>query len=118
MYTHICSIHICTHMYTHKDTHMGFPAALAVGNPLANAGNSRDAALFPGFPGRSPGGRRGSPLQYSGLENPMDRGAWRATVHGVAESRTRLKQLGTAHAHAHTHARTHTHTYPTQKSTC
>ena len=43
--------------------------------------------------GRSPGGRRGNPLQYSCLENPMDRGAWWATVHGVAKSRTWLKQL-------------------------
>ena len=43
--------------------------------------------------GRSPGGGNGSPLQYSCLENPMDRGAWRATVHGVTKSQTRLKHL-------------------------
>ena len=43
--------------------------------------------LIPGS-GRAPGGGRGNPLQYSYLENPMDRGAWRATVHGVAESNT------------------------------
>ena len=43
--------------------------------------------------GRSPGEGNGSPLQYSCLEIPMDRGAWRATVHGVTESRTRRKQL-------------------------
>ena len=48
--------------------------------------------LIPGW-GRSPGGRHGNPLQYSCLENPMDRGAWRATVHRVAKSRTRLKWL-------------------------
>ena len=42
------------------------------------------------FSGRSPGERNGNPLQYSCLGNPMDRGAWRATVHGVAKSRTRL----------------------------
>ena len=41
----------------------------------------------------SPGERHGNPLQYSCLENPMDRGAWRATIHGVAKSRTRLKRL-------------------------
>ena len=41
--------------------------------------------------GRSPGGGHGNPLQYSCLENPMDRGAWRATVHGVAKSWTRLR---------------------------
>ena len=45
--------------------------------------------------GRSPGGGHGNPLQYSCLENPMDRGAWRATVHGVAKSLTRLKWLST-----------------------
>ena len=42
-----------------------------------------------------PGGGHSNPLQYSCLENPMDRGAWRATVHGVAKSWTRLNQLGT-----------------------
>ena len=49
--------------------------------------NEGDPGLIPGL-GRSPGGGHGNPLQYSGLGNPMDRGAWRATVHGVAESRT------------------------------
>ena len=43
--------------------------------------------MIPGL-GRSPGGGNGHPLQYSSLENPMDRGAWRATVHGVTESQT------------------------------
>ena len=46
-------------------------------------------SLIPG-PGRSPGGGHGNPLQSSCLENPMDRGAWRAAVHGVAKSQTRL----------------------------
>ena len=45
--------------------------------------------------GRSPGGRHGNPFQYSCLKNPMDRGAWRATVHRVAKSQTRLKRLST-----------------------
>ena len=45
----------------------------------------KDAGSMSGL-GRSPGGRHGNPLQYSCLEDPMDRGAWRATVHGVAES--------------------------------
>ena len=63
--------------------------ALVVKNPPANAGDVKDAGSIPGS-GRSPGGGHGNPLQYSCLENPMDRGAWQATVHGVAESWTRL----------------------------
>ena len=66
---------------------LGSQVALVVKNTLANAGDSGDKGLIPG-PGRSPGGGSGNPLQYSCLENPMDRGAWRATVHGVAESWT------------------------------
>ena len=58
---------------------------LVVKNPSANAGDRRDAGSIPGS-GRSPGGGHGNPLQYSCLENPMDRGEGRATVHGVAES--------------------------------
>ena len=64
-------------------------------NQPANAGDVRDASLIPGS-GRSPGGGHGNPLQYSCLENPMDRGAWWATtVHGVAKTQTRLKRLST-----------------------
>ena len=65
------------------------PVALVVKNLPANAGDIRDAGLIPG-PGRSPGEGNGNPLQYSCLENPMDRGAWRATVRGVAKTGTRL----------------------------
>jgi len=60
--------------------------ALVVKNSPANAGNTRDVSLIPGL-GRS-GGGNGNPLQYSCLGNPMDRGAWQAAVHGVAESWT------------------------------
>ena len=67
---------------------------LVVKNPPAAAPDVRDVGLIPGS-GRFPGGGHGTPLQYPCLENPMDRGAWRATVHGVAESRTRLERLGT-----------------------
>ena len=56
-----------------------------VKNPPASAGDVRDAGSVPGF-GRSSGGGHGNPLQYSCLENPMDRGAWQATALGVAES--------------------------------
>ena len=68
--------------------------ALVVKNPPANAGDIRDADSIPGW-GRTPGGGHGNPLQYSCLENPMDREAWWATVHRVAKSPTRLKQLHT-----------------------
>ena len=60
---------------------------LMVKIPPANAGDIRDVGLIPGS-GRSPGGGHGNPLQYSCLENPMDRGAWCATVHWVAKSHT------------------------------
>ena len=63
-----------------------------VKNLPANAGDVRDAGLIPGL-GRPPGVGHGNPLQYSCLENPMDRGAWQATVHSVAKSQTRLKGL-------------------------
>ena len=64
----------------------GFPGGSVVKDTPANAG---DRGLIPTL-GRSPGGGNGSPRQYSCLENPMDRGAWQATVHGVAKSQTRL----------------------------
>ena len=64
--------------------------ALVVKNPPANAGDIRDVGSIPGS-GRSPGGGHGNPLQYSCLENPLDRGAWWATVHRVAKSWTQLK---------------------------
>ena len=71
----------------------GLPkVTLVVQNPPANVG---DAGSIPGW-GRSPGSRHDNPLQYSCLENPMDRGAWWATVHGVSKSQTELKRLRTA----------------------
>ena len=60
---------------------------LVVKNPPANA---RDAGWIPGL-GRSPGVGNGTPFQYSCLGNPMSRGAWWATFHGVAKTQTRLK---------------------------
>ena len=61
--------------------------SLVVKNPPANVGNIKDAGSFPGL-GRSPGGEHGNPLQVSCLENPIDRGTWRALVHGVTEADT------------------------------
>ena len=71
--------------------------ALAVKNLSANAGDIRDIGSVPGL-GKSPGGGYGNPLQYSCLENPMDRGDWQATVHRLAESDTTEVTL---HAHIH-----------------
>ena len=61
------------------------PRALMVKNPPANAGDVRDLGSIPEW-GRSPGGGHGNPLQYPCLENPMDRGAWQATVYGITKS--------------------------------
>ena len=65
---------------------MGFPGGSVAKNPPANAG---DAGLIPGS-GRSPGEENDNQLQYSCLENPMDRGAWWAPVHGIARVRHNL----------------------------
>ena len=68
---------------------MSLPDGSAVKNLPANAGDTGDAGLIPGL-GRSPGEGNGNPLQYSCLENPLDREAWQATVHGVTKSQTQL----------------------------
>ena len=60
---------------------------LVIKNPPANAGDIRDTGLISGL-GRSPGGGHGNPLQYSCLENPMDRRAWKAKIHGVSKRHT------------------------------
>ena len=61
--------------------------ALVVKNPPGSVGDIRDMDSIPRL-GRSPGGGHGNPLQYSCLENPMNRGVWQATVHGVTKSCT------------------------------
>ena len=66
-----------------------------VKNPSANEG---DVGSIPGW-GRSPGEGNGNSLQYSCLKNPMDRGVWRATVHGVAKSQTWLSRCTDTHMH-------------------
>ena len=68
-------------------THVVAQMALVVKSLPTNAGDIGDLSSIPGA-GRSPGGGNGNPLQYPCLENPMDRGAWQATVHGVTESDT------------------------------
>ena len=75
-------IYICIYIYIYK----GFSGSSAGKEFTCNAG---DLGSILGL-GRSPGKGNGNPLQYSCLENPTDRGAWRATVHGVAKSRTQL----------------------------
>ena len=66
---------------------MGFPGGSVVKNLPANAGDEKESGLIPGL-GRFPEGGNGHPLQYSCLENLMDRGSWQVTVHGVAKSQT------------------------------
>ena len=79
------SLIICTGLKLLKD----FPGG---SDGKASAYSVGEPGSIPGL-GRSPGEGNGTPLQYSGLENPMDRGAWWATVHGVTESWTRLSDL-------------------------
>ena len=84
---------------------MGFPGDTVVKNLPTSAGDTRDEGLIPGLK-RSPGVGNGNLPQYFCLKNPMDRGAWRATVHGVAKSQTQPS----VHAHLRMHTHTHTHT--------
>ena len=76
---------------------MGFPGGPVGKESTFNAGNAGGVGLILGW-GKSPGGGHGNLLQYSCLENPEDRGAWRGTVHRVTKSQTQQKQLCT-----HTH---------------
>ena len=84
--------------------YMGSQVAVVVKNPPAHAGAMRYG--FDPWVRRIPGGGHGNPCQYSCLENPLDRGAWRATVHRVTKSLIQLKWLST---HAHTDSRTPIH---------
>ena len=76
---------------------MDFPGGSVVKNPPAKKGAAADTGSVPGS-GRSPGEGNGNPLQYSCLENPLDRGAWWATVHGVAKSQTWLSNWAYTHS--------------------
>ena len=77
------TLDVCHLVGTQRD----FPGDLSGKESTCNAG---DVGLIP-EPGRSSGGGNGNPGQYSCLGNPMDRGAWQVTVHGVAESQTQLR---------------------------
>ena len=88
MYNINCSI---TYMYGASQV------VLVVKNSPAKEGEAWDVGSIPGS-GRSPERGHGNPLQYSCLENAMNRGAWQATVHSISNSQTQLKQFGT-HAH-------------------
>ena len=71
------------------NSHLGFPGDTVIKDPPANAGEAGDEGLIPGS-GRSPGGGNDNPLQYSYLENSMERGAWQAKIQGVAKSQIQL----------------------------
>ena len=75
----------CSAFGQRQQEFLGFPGASMVKNLPANSGAAGDAGLIPGL-GRFPGGGNGEPLQYSDLGNPMDRGAWQATVHGITKN--------------------------------
>ena len=102
------SVHKCEHMCFNEYANISmcehvqaFQVVLVVKNLPASARDATDASSIPGS-GRSSGKGNGNPLQYSCLENPMDRGAWQATVNRVAQSQTQLKWLST-HACEHVH---------------
>ena len=90
---------VCCSPWCHKESDTteqlnNKQVALVLKNPSVNAGYIRDVGLIPGL-GQSPGGGHGKPLQYSFLENTMDRGAWWTMVHKVTKSWTWLKWLST-----------------------
>ena len=93
--------HDCaTSLFHFTSCYMDFLDGASVKNLLASAGDERDMGSIPGL-GKPSGEGNGNPLQYSCLENPIDRGVWRAMVHGVAKSRTRLKRLSSTSSIAH-----------------
>ena len=81
-----------------------FQVSLVIKNLPDNAGDIRNVGSIPGSR-RSREGGHGNPLQYSCLENPMDRGTWQATLHRVTKSQIQLSNLAAAAAYTYTHTR-------------
>ena len=90
----VCTICVCVSVYAPTG---GFRGGSVSKESTCDMEDTGDVGSIPGS-GRSPGGGHGNPLQYSGLENSMDRAAWWATVHGVTKNQTQLKPLN-----MHTH---------------
>ena len=90
-------VHVPRSELSQQPGNVGIHVVLVVRNPPADAADVRDAGAIPGW-GRSPGEEHGNPHLYSCLDNSMDRGAQRATVHGLTKSRTQLQWLS-MHAH-------------------
>ena len=102
-----------THTHTHISIHiMGFPGGASCKKPTCQSRRCKRYRFHPGL-GRSPGGGHSNPLQYSCLENPIDREAWQASVHRVAKSGTLLKWLST-HTYTYT-PRPHAHVSPSTR---
>ena len=91
IYIHSICVHARAHTHTHTHTHR-LPQWLSGKQSTCNTGDKGDAGSIPGL-GRSPRQGNGNPLQSYCLENPMDRGAWWATVHGVTKSQTQLSNF-------------------------
>ena len=87
----------CLHIITHLILTTDFPGGSVGKESACKSGDAGDMGSIPGWR-RSLGGEHGNPLQYSCLENPVDNGAWRDTIHSVAKSRRRLS------THTHMHA--------------
>ena len=101
----VWTLNICFRKgYLEEYIYIGFPGGSVVKNLPAKAGDRKHR--FDPWVRKIPWRKKCNPLQYSRLENSMDRGAWQATIHGAAKSWTRLKRLRT-----YTHTYTHTHIY-------
>ena len=96
------------HIYTHIHTHIGLPTGASGKEPVCQCRRHKRHGFDP-WVREIPGGGNGNPLQYSCLENPMDRGVWWAIVHGVSKNHAHMRTCVRTHTHTHTH--THTQEY-------